>query len=183
VRAEGLSLVANNCQWCGRRLRPDGSCRSCTSKAATAYELVATHGEPIELVSRELQVPAERVRRWLQQENDRRDVAGYRLDSVSSGRVRELIGLYNRRHPDRKLSMNALAGKLGIEEVNFRRKIGSIPMAPGTRGRQCDPDGYRRAVEIDLAERIARALGFDPVEMRWQLPAGGVEEPTRAAPD
>jgi hypothetical protein len=176
VGAEAVILVANNCQWCARRLRPDGTCRTCTSKAATAYERVADGGEPIELVSRELQVPVKRVRRWIHQEADRRDVTGYRLDSVPTARVRELIRLYNQRHPERLLSMNSLAARLGIEEVNFRRKIGSIPMAPGTRGRQCDADGYRRAVEIDLAERIARVLGFDPVEMRWRAPAGSASQ-------
>ena len=102
--------------------------------------------------------PVARVERLLEEDADRRAVAGFAGDHVDNARLRQLLVVEQRRDPT--LTAAELARRLATSQAQVERWLGLRPTAPKTnrRGRTY-PGRVLNRISVDTAGRLARAMG------------------------
>jgi AraC-like DNA-binding protein len=105
-----------------------------------------------------------RVRRLLEEETQYRDLQQYVCDSVPAAMLQDLIR--RRQHEDPALSTQEIATRAGYKSrLALQRAVGLEPTARKVRGGKVYPPKLETTVEVAIASKIVRALGFAPHEI------------------
>jgi hypothetical protein len=150
------------CDWCRRN--PNRACPACNARRRRAVRLVETAGFSLEQAAGQMGLAVGRVERLLEEEADRRVLAQLRQTHVENA---PLLGLFRRRClSDPGLTLSELARRLGTSTIQVERWLGLRPTAPkiDRRGRVY-PSRVLTSVSVDVAGRLARALGYAPCEI------------------
>src|SRR4051794_5687037 len=102
-----VSPTATNafCEWCVEH--PSRPCPACNARRRRAVRLVEGNGLPIDEAARQMRLPVARVERLLEEEADRRILAGLRLTHVDNAPLRKKF--LARRRLDPSLTVAELA--------------------------------------------------------------------------
>jgi hypothetical protein len=126
--------------------------------------LVEQHGLTLRQAAEALALPAGRVERLLEEEADRLALSTLSVDRVPNAPLRDRLARLRSRDPE--LTVSELARRVGTSPIQVQRWLGIKPTAPKTdrRGRRY-PGRLLESVDVDVAGRIARAMGLAPHEI------------------
>ncbi len=111
-----------------------------------------------------MRVPVARVERLLEEEADRRALAGLRQTHVENAALREMF--LARRRNDPALTVTEIARRVGTSAIQVERWLGLKPTAPKTDGRKRTyPGRILTTIGVEPAGRLARAMGYAPCEI------------------
>jgi hypothetical protein len=150
------------CEWCVEH--PSQPCPACNARRRRAVRLVEGNGLPIDEAARQMQLPVPRVERLLEEEADRRTLAGLRQTHVDNAPLREKF--LARRHHDPSLTVAEIARRTGTSAIQVERWLGLTPTAPKTDTRgHTYPGRTLTTISVENAGRLARAMGYAPCEI------------------
>lgn len=122
-------------------------------------------GIPVEVIAADMKIGIARVERFIEQEEDRRDLAQFECDEVPVGRVRGLFEAGRDRDPD--LSLTELARRAGFQNpVQVSRLLGYQPTSASTTNGKRYPGRRLETISVEYASRIVRALGYAPADIQ-----------------
>jgi hypothetical protein len=155
-----LSSVASvgrvdRCRYCAAH--PDLTrCTYCTGRRRRAGRL-ADQGRSVQEVAREMRITERWARKLLTDEYDMREREALRCDEVPVKIVLDAVERWQERAPEYN-TWSELARRMRYRsEVTLRRALGAVTK-----------DGRRRSkVDIELAGRVLRQMGFTPCEFDW----------------
>ncbi len=129
------------------------TCPSCVQRRRYAWSLVKERGQTIESAAGEMGLPAARVGELVAAEDDRRELASFKCDSVPVHLTRAVIAEAMARDPD--LTVGELAQWLDMRQIDFERAF----LGKSKGGRP------KRRVNVSNASRLMIALGRAPNEL------------------
>ena len=135
------------CSACGR------TCPSCVQRRRLAWSLVTARRKTPEAAAEIMGLSPSRVRRLVAEESDRRELRGFRCDSIPVQLTRSVIEAALKRDPE--LTVGEIAHWLDMRQVDFERAFLGKPSA----GR------LKRRVNVSSASRLMIALGRAPNEL------------------
>jgi hypothetical protein len=144
------TISAEPCSRCDGR----GTCPSCAQRRKHAWRLVTVDGLSNEETAERMHLTPARVRLLVAQERDRQDLERYRLNMISTERVRTFLEHEIERTPG--LNRAEIAHYLDMKQIDLDRQLG---YEPGKNGRR------QRKVGIEAASRLVIALGRAPHEL------------------
>jgi hypothetical protein len=130
------------------------TCRSCTQRRLHVWRLVDVDGLSCEEAAAHVGLSARRVRVLVAHERDRRELDGFKLDSVPTVRLQALLARELKRDPE--LTRAELAHRLHTRQADLERQLGYEPTKTGE---------HQRRVGIPAASRLVIALGRAPHEL------------------
>src|SRR5437868_4745228 len=95
------------------------TCPSCVQRRRRAWSLVNDHGESIGSVGAIMDIAPDRVRELVAEESARRELDGFRCDSIPVQLTQAVIANALARDPD--LTMGRIAGWLEMPQSDFDR--------------------------------------------------------------
>ncbi len=105
-----------------------------------------------------------RVKRLLEQEDDRRALSQLKRDRVDNAVLRERWR--RRQRVDPTLTVSELARRLDTSPIQVQRWLGLRPTAPKTdRHGRVYPGRILTQISVETAGRLARAMGYAPCEI------------------
>jgi hypothetical protein len=117
----------------------------------------------VEQAACEMRLPVARVERLLEDETDRRALAGLRQTHVVNAPLRQLFHALRRSDPG--LTAAELARRVGTSAIQVERWLGLQPTAPKTDGRgHIYPGRFLTTIRVENAGRLARAMGYAPCD-------------------
>lgn len=147
IQLDALAGVCSRCIEVGR------TCPSCVQRRRYAWSLVNERGETFGSAARIMNLAPGRVRRLVEEEDDRRELEGFRCDSISVQLTRAVIAEALANDPD--LTIGDIASWLHMRQVDFERAF----LGTAKRGRT------KRRVNVSSASRLMIALGRAPNEL------------------
>jgi hypothetical protein len=120
-----------------------------------AWSLVQERGETIESAAIIMGLAPARVSELVAQEDDRRELANFRCDSIPVQLTRAVIAEALARDPE--LTIGEIAHWLDMRQIDFERAF----LGNGKCGRP------KRRVSVGSASRLMIALGRAPNELPW----------------
>jgi hypothetical protein len=136
------------------RCRATGeTCPSCVQRRRRAWSLVNDHDESVDSAGAIMGIPPDRVRELVAQESARRELDGFKCDSIPVQFTRAAIAAELARDPD--LTIGRIAGWLEMRQSDFERAY---------LGKSKD-DRPKQWVNVSSASRLMIALGRAPNEL------------------
>jgi len=131
-------------------------CGYCTGRRTRAGRL-ADEGRSVEEIARKMRITERWARKLLADEYDMREREALRCDEVPVKVVLDAIERWQERAPEYN-TWSELARRMRYRsEVTLRRALGAVTK-----------DGRRRSkIDIELAGRVLRQMGFTPCEFDW----------------
>jgi hypothetical protein len=130
------------------------TCRSCTQRRLYVWRLVDVDGLSCEEAAARVGLSARRVRVLVAYERDRRELEGFKLDSIPTVRAQAFLERELKRDPE--LTRAELAHRLRTRQADLDRQLGYEPTKNG---------GRQRRLGIPAASRLVIALGRAPHEL------------------
>jgi len=153
---------STHCEQCERW--PERRCAACAVRRTHAVRLVEECGLSVPDAAARLRLPVPRVERLLEEEADRRDLKAYVLDEVSNAPLRALVAEEQRADP--LLTLAELARRVESSQPQVERWLGLRETTPKkTRAGQLYPPRVAERLSVDVAGRLARAIGLAPCEL------------------
>ena len=105
---------------CSRCIETGRTCPSCVQRRRYAWSLVNERGETLRDAPRRIMgLAPERVRELVEEEADRRELAGFKCDSIPVHLTRAVIAEALARDPD--LTIGEIADWLDMRQIDFER--------------------------------------------------------------
>ena len=156
------TLTHVRCERCERH--PDRGCPACNARRRRAVRLVEVRGLSVEATAATMGLSIARVKRLLEEQADRREIATLMQSNVDNATLRQVFDRQRRQQP--WLTLTELAERLHTSPVQVERWLGLIATAPKTdRHGRVYPARTLETVGVDVAGRIVRALGYAPCEI------------------
>lgn len=153
----GLARMAvqldTSARQCARCVESGRTCPSCVQRRRYVWSLVKERGETFQSAARIMSLPVERVRRLVAEEEDRRELARFRCDSIPVQLTRQVIADALAKDPD--LTVAEIAHWLDMRQADFERAF----LGKAKRG------WPKRRVNVSSASRLMIALGRAPNEL------------------
>lgn len=147
--AVGLRIeVCERCAEIGR------TCASCVQRRRYAWSLLTEQGETFETAGRIMQLEPDRVREFVAEESDRRELNSLKCNSIPVQRTQSVIATALARDPD--LTIGEIAHWLDMRQADFERAF---------LGRGRGQDHAKGRVNVSNASRLMIALGRAPNEL------------------
>lgn len=157
-----MTRASDSCEWCERH--PYSKCVACTHKGRHALALIKEHGLSVQETAASMRVTVARVRRLIEREQDRRELASYRCDAVPVGEIQRL--LEQRCDEDPTLTHAKVARMAqSRSRTHFERVLGYAPHSATTKAGRHYPARYSTTIDVHAAGVIVRALGIAPHEV------------------
>lgn len=138
---------------CSRCIETGRTCPSCVQRRRYAWSLVRERRQTVESAAIMIGLSPARVRDLVVQEDDRRDLASFRCDSIPVHLTQAVIAEALARDPD--LTIGEIAHWLDMRQVDFERAF----LGAGKGGRP------KRRVNVASASRLMIALGRAPNDL------------------
>jgi hypothetical protein len=150
------------CKRC--RANPRSPCVACTQRRRRATQLHEQDGQSAEQIATTMRLSVPRVERLLEEEAQYRDLQRFICDAIPVETLQALIRQREREDPT--LTHAKIAREAGYARtLSLLRAVGLEPTAKALRrGREYPPE-LRTHIDIGVASRIVRALGFAPHEV------------------
>ena len=143
---------------------PRSPCVACTQRRRRAMRLLEDDGLTVAQIAERMRLTIPRVERLLEEEAQHRDLQQYVCDSVPTALLRDLIR--QRQLEDPALTKTAIAERAGYSSrLALLRAVGLEPTARKVRSGKVHPPTLRTTVDVAVASRIVRALGYAPHEI------------------
>ena len=149
----GLAAFDTSMHSCPRCSASGRTCASCVQRRRLAWSLVTEQRKTPEAAAEIMDLSPSRIRRLVAEESDRRELRGFRCDSIPVQLTRSVIEAALKRDPE--LTVGELAHWLDMRQVDFERAFLGKPSA----GRP------KRRVNVSSASRLMIALGRAPNEL------------------
>ncbi len=138
---------------CSRCIETGRTCPSCVQRRRYAWSLVRERRQTIESAAIIMGLARARVSELVAQEDDRRELANFKCDSIPVHFTRVVIAEALARDPD--LTLADIAAWLDMRQIDFERAF---------LGRRKDGRPKRR-VTVSSASRLMIALGRAPNDL------------------
>jgi hypothetical protein len=143
---------------------PRSVCTACTQRRRRAAQLRDEGGLSVEQIAARMRLALPRVERLLEEEDQYRDLQQFVCNSVPVAVLQDLICRAEREDP--ALTTTAIAQRAGYSSrLALQRAVGLEPTARRIRGSKQYPPKLETTVEVAIASKIVRALGFAPHEI------------------
>jgi hypothetical protein len=127
-------------------------------------QLHEENGLSVEQIAEKMRLAIPRVERLLEEEAQYRDLQQFVCDSVPTALLQDLIR--RRQREDPALTKTAIAERAGYSSLlGLLRAVGLEPTARKVRGGNEHPPTLRTSIDVAVASRIVRALGYAPHEI------------------
>lgn len=153
---------AESCEWC--QTHPYTPCVACIHRGRHALKLTEQHGLTVEQVAKKMGLPTCKVRRLIEAERDRRDLANYRRDTVPVAEIQRLIEEREAEDPTLNHAKIARLAKYR-SRIHFERILGYAPHSATTKRGKHYPARYSTMIDVHTAAVIVRELGIAPHEV------------------
>lgn len=168
ARRDGAKVSANKspttegCKRC--RENPRSICIACIQRRRRAMQLRERDGLSVEQIATRMRLTVPRVERLLEEETQHRDLQQYICDSIPAAVLQDLIR--RRQLEDPALTSQEIAERAGYaSRLALLRAVGLEPTARRIRGGKVYPPKLEATVDVAVASKIVRALGFAPREI------------------
>lgn len=153
---------AKGCKRCQEN--PRSPCVACTQRRRSAMRLCEHDGLTVEQIAARMRLTVPRVQRLLEEEAQYRDLQQYVCNFVPAALLRDLIR--RRQRADPALTKTEIAKRAGYSSrLGLLRAVGLEPTARRVRAGKEYPPKLETTVEIAVASKIVRALGYAPHEV------------------
>jgi hypothetical protein len=153
---------SDSCEWCSTH--PYSQCVACIHRGRHALKLTELQGLTIEQAADKMILAPGKVRRLIDAELDRRDLARYRCDRVPVEEIQKL--LEERISMDPTLTHAKIARLAKFKSrIHFERVLGYAPHSAMTKRGKHYPAKYATSIDVHTAGVIVRALGIAPHEV------------------
>jgi len=154
--------TSEGCKRC--QANPTSPCVACTQRRRRAMQLHEENGLSVEQIAEKMRLAIPRVERLLEEEAQYRDLQQFVCDSVPTALLQDLIR--RRQREDPALTKTAIAERAGYSSLlGLLRAVGLEPTARKVRGGNEHPPTLRTSIDVAVASRIVRALGYAPHEI------------------
>lgn len=156
------SRRTEGCKRC--REHPRSVCVTCAQRRRRAMQLREQNGLADEQIAASMGLTLPRVQRLLEEETQYRDLQQYVCNSVPAALLQDLIRRSQREDPG--LTIETIAARAGYKSrLALQRAVGLEPTARRVRAGKVYPPKHETTVEVAIASKIVRALGFAPHEV------------------
>ena len=138
---------------CSRCIETGRTCPSCVQRRRYAWSLVRERGQTIESAAVILGLAPARVRELVSHEDDRRELASFKCDSIPVHLTRAAITDALARDPELRIA--DIASWLEMHQADFERAF----LGKGRNGQA------KRRITVANASRLMIALGRAPNEL------------------
>jgi hypothetical protein len=126
-----------------------------------ALKLTEQQGLTVEQAAAKMGLTVGKVRRLIESELDRRDLANYRCDKVPVEEIQRLVG--EREAVDPTLNHAKIARLANFKSrIHFERALGYAPHSATTKRGKHYPAKYAESIDVHTAGVIVRELGIAP---------------------
>ena len=161
-RSELCAKTIGGCRRCAEY--PDRRCPACVQRRRRAMQLLE-EGRSIEQIAAAMRLTVPRAERYIEEEEQARDLSHHHCDQVPAARIRELYD--QRRDEDPTLSMARIARAAKLDRGAVSAALGAAAVAHDGDHSDRAPEGPEdhTLVGVEVAARIVQALGFAPHEV------------------
>jgi hypothetical protein len=164
-----LTRIEGLCAWCLEH--GVKGCPACTQHRRKVVRLHDRDGVPLARIAEQMGLTVERVERLLEQERDRRDTERFRLSELPNAQIRALF--LRRKQQDPRFSAARLAELAGLSCCSHvERELGLIATSDKTVNGVRYPGRIKTTIRVDNAEKLLRAMGFQPRDIERILDDG-----------
>jgi AraC-like DNA-binding protein len=143
---------------------PRGTCVACIQRRRRAMRLQEHDGLTVEQIADTMRLTLPRVERLLEEEAQYRDLQQFMCNSVPATLLQDLIR--RRQREDPALTQKEIAERAGYSDQQaLARAVGLEPTARRVRAGKEYPPKLETSVEVAVASKIVRALGYAPHEI------------------
>jgi len=161
-RSELCTKTIGGCRRCAEY--PDRRCPACVQRRRRAMQLLE-EGRSIEQIAATMRLTVPRAERYIEEEEQARDLSHHHCDQIPAERIRTLYDQRRDEDPTLSIARIARAAKLDRAAVSAALTAAAVTHDDDHTNRAPDGPENHTLVGVEVAARIVQALGFAPHEV------------------